>query len=75
MQKQPGLLSKTWLSGVKTGTPGGLYAFDTIENAMHFAVDYFPTEAAALGAAYSTRVFDAKATEAASRAMNSPYYQ
>lgn len=75
LKQQPGLLSKTWLSGLHTGTPGGLYAFDSIENAHKFAVDYFPTEAAALNAAFYTRVFDASATEAASRDMNSPYYR
>jgi hypothetical protein len=75
LKRQPGLLSKTWLSGLHSGTPGGLYAFDTIENARQFAVDYFPTEAAALNAAFYTRVFDARATEAASREMNSPFYR
>ena len=74
LKKQPGLLSKTWLNGLHTGTPGGLYAFDTIENAKKFAVDYFPTEAAALNAAFYTRVFDGAVTEAASREMNSPFY-
>lgn len=75
LKRQPGLLSKTWLSGVHSGTPGGLYAFDTVENARKFAVDYFPTEAAALNAAFYTRVFDANVTEAASRDMHSPYYR
>ncbi len=74
LKKQPGLMAKTWLSGIHTGTPGGLYAFDTIENAKKFALEYFPTEAAALNAAFCTRVFDAVAAKAASRAMNSPFY-
>ncbi|MDN4500985.1 YdhR family protein [Alteromonadaceae bacterium BrNp21-10] len=74
LKQQPGIMSKTWLSGLHTGTPGGFYAFDTIENAQKFVVDYFPTEAAALNAAYTTSVFDANATEAASRDMNSPFY-
>ncbi len=75
LKQQPGLLSKTWLSGLNTGTPGGLYAFDTIENAKKFAIEYFPSEAASLNAAFYTRVFDASITEAASREMNSPFYQ
>ena len=74
LKKQPGLLAKTWLSGLHTGTPGGFYAFDTIENATSFALDYFPTETASLNAAFYTRVFDGAATEAASKAMNSPFY-
>lgn len=56
LKQQPGLLSKTWLSGLHTGTPGGLYAFDTIEHAQQFALDYFPTEAKKLNAAFYTRV-------------------
>jgi hypothetical protein len=75
LKQQPGILSKTWLSGLHTGTPGGLYAFDTIENAKNFAINYFPTEAAAMNAAFTTRVFDADASEEASREMNSPFYK
>ncbi|MEQ8392473.1 MAG: YdhR family protein [Thalassospira sp.] len=74
LKQQPGLLSKTWLSGLHTGTPGGFYAFDTIENATRFALDYFPGEAKALNAAFYTRIFDAKVTEAASLDMASPFY-
>ena len=74
LKQQPGLLSKTWLSGLNTGTPGGLYAFDTLENAQKFAIEYFPTEAANLNAAFYTRVFDANITENASREMKSPFY-
>ena len=74
LKQQKGLLAKTWLSGLHTGTPGGLYAFDTIENAQKFAIDYFPTEAKQLNAAFTTRVFDASVVEEASREMNSPFY-
>lgn len=74
LKQQPGLLSKTWLSGLHTGTVGGFYAFDTIENAKRFALDYFPTETKALNAAFYTRVFDANATEEASIDMASPFY-
>lgn len=74
LKEQPGLLAKTWLSGIHTGTPGGLYAFDTNENAQAFALNYFPGEAAGLNAAFYTRVFDAKVVEEASRDMNSPFF-
>lgn len=74
LKQQPGLLAKTWLSGLHTGTPGGFYAFDTVENATSFALSYFPTEAASLNAAFYTRVFDGAVTEQASRAMSSPFY-
>lgn len=74
LKDQPGLLAKTWLSGLHTGTPGGFYAFDTLENAQSFAINYFPTETKALNAAFYTRVFDASETIAASIAMDSPFY-
>lgn len=71
---QPGFLAKTWLSGIHTNTPGGIYAFDTIENAMAFAINYFPAEAAQLNAAFTTRVFDAKVVEEASKELHSPFF-
>jgi hypothetical protein len=73
LKAQPGLLHKTWLSGVHTQSVGGFYAFDTIANATRFVTDYFPTEAAGLNVAYTTRLFDAAVVEGASRAMNSPF--
>ena len=74
IKKQPGFMSKTWLSGLHTGTVGGFYAFDTVENAQNFAFNQFTKEAAALNAAFYTRIFDANVTEPASRDMNSPFY-
>lgn len=74
LRAQKGLLSKTWLSGLHTGTIGGVDAFDTLENAKDFAVNVFPETAARMNAALYTRVFDAAAIEAASREMRSPYY-
>jgi hypothetical protein len=75
MKQQPGLLSKTWLSGLHNNTVGGFYAFDSIENATAFALAFFPGEAAAMNAAYTTRIFDAGITEQASRDMQSPFYE
>ncbi|WP_259780297.1 YdhR family protein [Aestuariispira ectoiniformans] len=74
LRQQPGLLSKTWLSGLHTHTVGGVDAFDSIANARAFAIDDFPKTAKAMNAAYYTRIFDASVTEDASIAMNSPYY-
>ena len=74
LKSQPGLLHKTWLSGVHTHSVGGFYAFDTIENATRFVTDYFPTETAALNVAYTTRLFDASVVEAPSRAMHSAFF-
>jgi hypothetical protein len=74
LKAQPGLLHKTWLSGVHTGSVGGFYAFDTIENATRFAVDHFPTEAAKLDAAFTTRLFDASVVAEASRGVRSQFF-
>lgn len=73
LKAQPGLLHKTWLSGVHTQSVGGFYAFDTIDNARRFVVDYFPTEAASLNVAYTTRLFDAAVVREASRPLRSPF--
>ncbi len=74
LKAQPGLLHKTWMSGVHTGSVGGFYAFDSLANATRFVTDYFPTETAGLNVAYTTRLFDATGTEAASRALRSPFF-
>ena len=74
LKVQPGILSKTWLSGLNTNTLGGIYAFDTIENARAFALNYFPTEVANLNAAFYTRLFDASGVEEASRQLRSPFF-
>jgi len=67
LKGQPGLLCKTWLSGLHNNTAGGIYGFDTIDNAEAFALDYFPIQAKALNAAYTTRIFDAAPTIEAMR--------
>jgi len=74
LKEVPGLLAKTWLSGIGTNTLGGFDVFDTLENAQAFALHAFPKTAAALNTAFVTRIFEAPVTEAASRDMNSPYY-
>lgn len=74
IKQQPGLLDKTWLAGVGNNSLGGFYAFDSIENAQRFVTDYFPTEAKNLGAAQTTRIFDATVAEEASRDIGSPYH-
>jgi len=75
LKAQPGLLHKTWLSGVHTQSVGGFYAFDTLANATRFVTDYFPTEAAGLNVAYTTRLFDARAVREASRPLHSPFFR
>lgn len=74
LQQQAGLIAKTWLSGLRTNTLGGFYAFDSVETAWAYALISVPKTATALNAALYTRVFDACPTEEASRYLKSPYY-
>ncbi len=67
-------LSPHTVSGRSTNTLGGSDAFDTVENALEFAIAEFPNTAAAMNAAFNTRVFDARVAEDASRGLKSPYY-
>ncbi len=75
LKAQPGLVNKTWLSGAGNNSLGRIYEFDSLDNARKFAHKYFPREAAKLGAALTTRIFDGAATEEASRDMNSVHYR
>lgn len=74
IKEQPGFLNKTWFSGVNTNSLGGIYAFDSIENAQSFVTGYFPSEAAGFGAAHNTCVFDATIVKEASIGMGSPHF-
>jgi len=74
IRAQPGFINKTWLYGAGTGSGGGVYAFDSIANAQAFVTGYFPSEAASLGIAHNTRVFDAEPVRAASVDMGSPHF-
>jgi hypothetical protein len=75
LKKTPGLLTKTWLSGIHTNTIGGIYAFDTIQNAKHYALELFPKTATKMNASSYVRIFDAHVVEEASRGMHSPYFR
>lgn len=75
MKKQPGLLRKTRLSGLETETVGGIYEFETVENARAYVANYLSAEATSVGGAGSllTRIYDGQVTEEASRNMQSPW--
>jgi len=72
--QQPGLLNKTWLSGINNNSLGGIYAFDNIENAQQFVTSYFPGEAKAFGVALTTRIFDANKVREASEDIGSVHF-
>jgi Putative mono-oxygenase ydhR len=74
MKKEPGLKSKTWLSGINNHTIGGFYEFDSLKNARHYAEVYLPQAAKQLGGSLSVKLFDGDVTEDASRGMASPHY-
>ena len=74
LKKVPGLVRKTWLYGLRGGSVGGFYEFDSEENARSFAVGPYAEEASKFGASLTVKLFDGEITEAASRDMQSPHY-
>ncbi len=75
MKKFPGLLSKTWLSGINTHSVGGFYAFDTLANAQNYIDNLLVPFAGQVKGSLSVRVFDADATREASIGMYSPFFE
>ncbi len=74
MKKNPGLKSKTWLSGLNNHSIGGFYEFDSVANARAYAEGYLAEAAKQLGGTLSVKLFDGDVTEEANRGMSSPYY-
>jgi hypothetical protein len=74
MHTVPGLVSKTWLSGINTRTIGGFYAFDSLENAQAYATGMLTVFAKAMNASLTVKLFDGDVVAEGSRGMNSPYY-
>jgi hypothetical protein len=74
MKKNPGLKSKTWLSGINTDTIGGFYEFDSLENAKAYAIGYLAEAAQQLGGSLTVRLYDGDVVAQASKAIHSPYY-
>jgi hypothetical protein len=74
MKKEPGLKSKTWLSGINNHTVGGFYEFDSVENAEKYARGFLAAAANQLGGSLSVKLFDGDITADASRGMSSPFY-
>jgi len=74
IKKQPGFISKTWLSGFDNNSIGGFYAFDSIENAKEYTTGFMLEKAKKLKIGITTRIFSAERVEEASREMGSPFY-
>ena len=74
LKQQPGLLSKQWLSGVRTNTLNGVYEFANKEAALAFSFGMFAEECRKAGVTANIKLFDADTVEEASRDTGSPYY-
>jgi hypothetical protein len=74
MHTVPGLISKTWLSGIHTHSIGGFYEFDSIENARAYAVGMLSDFAKAANASLTVKLFDGDVVADASKGMNSPFF-
>jgi len=74
MKKFPGLVSKTWLSGLNTHSVGGFYEFESRESAQKYIDGLLIPFAAQVQGNLAVRLFDAEATKAASIGINSPFY-
>ena len=74
MHTVPGLLSKTWLSGINTHSVGGFYEFDSVQNARDYAVGILADFANAAGASLTVKLLDGDVVAEASKDMGSPYF-
>ncbi|MCX4688776.1 hypothetical protein OG401_31535 [Kitasatospora purpeofusca] len=74
LKTAPGLIRKTWLSGIGTHSVGGFYEFDTADNALAFAQGPFAEGAHRAGSPATTRLFDGEVVREASVDLDSPYY-
>ena len=74
MKAFPGLISKTWLSGLNTHSVGGFYAFDNLANAQKYVDELLVPFAQQIGGNLSVRLFDAEATREASISIHSPFF-
>jgi hypothetical protein len=74
IRKQPGFISKTWLSGADNNSIGGFYAFDSIENAKNYDTGFMSEKAKKLNIGITTCIFSAERVREASGEMNSPFF-
>jgi hypothetical protein len=74
MKKFPGLISKTWLSGLNTHSVGGFYAFDSLEHAQAYVDELLVPFGAQIKGNLTVRLFDAAVTREASVAIHSPFF-
>lgn len=73
MKVYPGLVSKTWLSGVSTNSLGGFYEWDSLENVQNYIDNYLAPGMKHYGS-LTVKLFDGDVVKQASIGMNSPFY-
>ncbi|MDM8554691.1 YdhR family protein [Desulfococcaceae bacterium HSG7] len=74
MKKNPGLKSKTWLSGFNTNSIGGFYEFDSVDNAQKYIENVLIPFSKESQGSLAVRLFDGEITKEASIGMGSPFY-
>ena len=74
MKKFAGLRSKTWLSGINNNTVGGFYEFSSLENAQKYIDELLIPFSQQINGNLSVKLFNGDVVAAASKDMNSPFY-
>jgi len=73
MKEYPGLVSKTWLSGINTNSLGGFYEWDSLENVQNYIDNYLAPGMKHYGS-LTVKLFDGDVVKDACIGMNSPFY-
>jgi hypothetical protein len=74
MKKFEGLKSKTWLSGINNHTVGGFYEFSSVELAQKYIDELLIPFSQQINGSLSVKLFNGDVVAAASKDMNSPFY-
>jgi len=73
MKEFPGLISKTWLSGIGNNSLGGFYEWDSKEHVQNYIDNYLAPGMKFYGS-LTVKLFDGDIVKDASIGMNSPFY-
>jgi len=74
MKEFPGLISKTWLSGINNNSLGGFYEWDSLENVQNYIDNYLAPGMEFYGS-LTVKLFNGDIVQDASIGMSSPYYK
>ena len=73
MKAFPGLISKTWLSGIGNKSLGGFYEWDSLENVQNYIDNYLAPGMKTYGS-LTVKLFNGDVVRDASIDMSSPFY-